>query len=82
MKAILNDAKLLRYKLHDFIEHADVSHLAEIYKLVDGKMPHKAYAYDDRTMDMLHERRDAHQNGVSRSYTKDESVDTIRKRNF
>ena len=70
----------LREKLHQYIDVADEQHLSAIYVLVEGRgTADKNGVYDEDTMNMLYQRRENHRNGISASYTVEESMKLIRQ---
>lgn len=70
----------LREKLHDYIETADESHLSAIFTLVESDI-HEAnnYVFDQGTINMLNERAERYDKGLSKTYTVEESMDRIRQ---
>lgn len=80
----MNDASVqhssaLRNQLHHYIEQAD-ERVLEAMSILIGQTPPSAtsHSYDDATLKMLHDRRDAHLAGQSRSYTAEESLSLLR----
>ena len=70
----------LREKLHEYIDTADEQHLSAIYILVEDNIPlSDDEKYDEATLDMFYKRREDHLNGVSKSYTVEESMEIIRQ---
>ena len=64
----------MREQLHDYIETADEQHLSAILTLVGNGAPEKQeYVFDEETMNMLYKRVADHENGLSKSYTVEES---------
>ena len=73
------DIIALREKLHEYINVADEQHLTAIYVLVGDKASlESGNKYDEATMNMIYERRENHRNGISKSYTVEESMEMIR----
>ena len=56
---------------------ADERKLSAIYVFVEDELEEK-FSYDSETISMLHERRNNHISGASKSYTAEESLETIR----
>jgi hypothetical protein len=70
----------LREKLHDYIESADEPHLSAIFTLVENDMQEShEYVFDEETMNMLNERAERYDKGLSKTYTVEESMDRIRQ---
>ena len=73
------DVTVLRGKLHEYISIADELHLNAIYLLLEDKMPFSANnVYDEETLNMLHKRRESHLNGISKSYTAEDSIELVK----
>lgn len=68
----------LREKLKGYIDDADEAHLSAIYVLVENDIVNRSDIYDEATMKMLYERRERHRQGISKSYSAEESLDIIR----
>jgi hypothetical protein len=68
----------LRERLHEYINDADEQHLIAIYAIVDDK-DQASDIYTDELMNELYQRREDHRNGVSESYTGEESIRLIRE---
>jgi hypothetical protein len=66
----------IRSRLHEYIERADDRHLEAIYVLLEGAG--ESVTYDQATLEMFHQRREAHLAGESKSYTAEESLQLIR----
>ena len=74
------EVEMLREKLHEYINSADEQHLSAIYILVEDNIPNaNDDRYDEATLNMLYQRRENHLNGMSKSYTVQESMDFVRK---
>ncbi len=71
------ESATLRNKLHEYIDKADERKLSAIYVLVEDELEDGSI-YDDETIFMLHERRNDHLNGTSKSFTPEESLEIIR----
>ena len=71
------ETAVLRDKLHEYIHRADERKLSAIYVFVEDELEEK-FSYDSETISMLHERRNNHISGASKSYTAEESLETIR----
>lgn len=73
----------LREKLHEYIDHADERHLNAIYTLLGDSAPHtddiSNMVLDNDDMERLYQRRENHRNGISKSYTVEESMEMIRQ---
>jgi hypothetical protein len=68
----------LRAKLHAYVDEADEADLRLLYSRVKWEMGNSATHYDETTMNTLYARRENHRNGISKSYTADESIAIIR----
>lgn len=66
----------LKERLHEYIEQADDKHLEAIYVLIEKEIP--SNQYDATTLDELHQRRNNYVKGISKSYTVDEAISSIR----
>ena len=70
----------LREKLHGYIEHADEQHLSAIFTLVEQDTSEShSHVFDEETIKMLNQRRENHLNGISKSYSVEESFELIRQ---
>lgn len=58
----------IRQRLHDYIDSVDENKLQAMYVILQTDIEH-THSYSDVTMAMLHQRRDNHLNGGSKSYT-------------
>lgn len=67
----------LRERLHEYIDKADERKLSAIYVLIEDELDEEP-VYTKETILMLHERRKNHLNGISKSYTPQESIELIR----
>jgi len=65
----------LRERLHEYIETADEEHLSAIYELVENDKDH---IYDEKVIQMFHERRERYLSGAGKTYTAAESLKMIR----
>ena len=68
----------LRERLHEYIDKADERKLSAIYVLIEDELDEEP-VYTKETILMLHERRNNHLNGISKSYTSQVSIDLIRE---
>ena len=68
----------IRNKLHEYIERADDRHLEAIYVLLENA-PEPTLTYDQATLEIFHQRRNAHLAGQSKSFTAEESLELIRR---
>ena len=68
----------LRERLHEYIDKADERKLSAIYVLIEDELEEKP-VYTKETILMLHERRNNNLNGISKSYTSQESIELIRE---
>ena len=74
------DVLVLREKLHDYINSADEQHLSAIYVLVEDNIRQTDNEiYDESTMNMIYQRRENHRQGLSKSYSAEESLNLIRQ---
>ena len=67
----------LRDRLHEYIDKADERKLSAIYVLIEDELDEEP-VYTKETISMIHERRNSHLNGKSKSYTPQESFELIR----
>ena len=67
----------LRDRLHEYIDKADERKLSAIYVLIENELDEEPI-YNKETILMMHERRNSHLNGISKSYTPQESIELIR----
>jgi hypothetical protein len=70
----MNTAKSLRDKLHQYIDVADEQKLQAIYVLLENEID---WHYTSADIAMLHQRRENHINGNSKSYGVEESIDNL-----
>lgn len=70
----------LRATLHAYVDAADEEDLRLLYSRVKCEMGNSATHYDETTMNTLYARRENHRNGISKSYTVEESLSMIRLR--
>jgi len=74
------DIAALREQLHQYINTADERHLSAILTLIGDK--HDAdnlERYDSKTLDILEQRMEKHNQGISRSFTVEESMAWIKQ---
>jgi hypothetical protein len=69
----------IRQKLHDYIDSVDESKLQAMYIILQTDMEH-VHSYGDAAMVMLHQRRNNHLKGSSKSYTVAETLAYARGR--
>ncbi len=67
----------LREKLHQYIDTLDEAGLDEIYKIIERE--DIAYQYSTEDIAMFYQRRISYINGKGKNYTRDESINRIRK---
>jgi hypothetical protein len=72
----MDRAASLREKLHHYIDIADEQKLRAIFKLLEEDIDGR---YSSGKIADLHQRRLQHLQGLSKSYTMDESVQAIRR---
>jgi len=72
----MNTATSLRDKLHHYIDVADEQKLQAIYVLLEEEID---WHYTSEEISMLHQRRENHLKGTSRSYTVEESLKAVRE---
>jgi hypothetical protein len=72
----MDSAGSLRDKLHHYIDVADEQKLQAIYVLLEDDIDWR-YSNDD--IAMFHERRQQHLDGLSKSYTVEESIASARQ---
>ena len=73
---IMNTATSLRDKLHQYIDVADEQKLQAIYVLLEDEID---WNYTSEEIGMLHQRRENHLKGVSKSYAVEESLKAVRQ---
>jgi len=74
------DTVVIREKLHEYINTADDQHISEMYIFMEGNMQqHNDSIYDEATMNMLYQRMENHNKGISKSYSVEESFNIIRQ---
>ena len=66
----------LRDRLHEYIDRADDRKLSAIYVLIKDELEAEPI-YNKETILMMHERRNSHLNGFSKSYTPQEFIELI-----
>lgn len=66
----------LRDKLHQYIDVADEQKLQAIYTLLEDEIN---WSYTKEDIEQFHQRRQNHLNGVSQSYTAEESLNAARQ---
>lgn len=72
----MSTAKSLRDKLHQYIDVADEQKLQAIYVLLEDEID---WIYRSEEIDMLHQRRENHLKGESKSYSVEESLKAVRQ---
>lgn len=73
------DFEQMKERLHEYIDRADEQHVSAIYILVEDKIPEPDNGiYTEEVLNMLYQRREDHRNGLSKSYTVEESMRLIR----
>jgi hypothetical protein len=72
----------LREKLHEYIDNSDEQQLSVMYLLVKEDISLAGNIYDEATMTMFYQRREDHRNGLSKSYTMEETFELARKSKF
>lgn len=70
----------IKGQLHEYIDQADNEHLAAIYVLLKREIG-KRHKYDTDTLAMLYGRMEADLKGMSKSYTVEEALSSIRNAN-
>ena len=74
------EVEVLKERLHEYINAADEQHLTAIYVLAEDKIPeHTEEIYTEEVMNMIYQRREDHRKGLSKSYTAEESINSIKK---
>jgi len=71
------DTVAIKGRLHEYIEQADNKHLAAMYVLLEKEIK-PSYRYDAETLEMLYKRMEDDMKGISRSYTPEEAIASIR----
>jgi len=71
------NAVAIKGRLHEYIEQADDKHLAAIYVLLEKEIG-PSYQYDAATLEMLYERVESDLKGLSKSYTAEEALASVR----
>ncbi|WP_332732655.1 hypothetical protein [Flavihumibacter sp.] len=69
------DSSALRDKLHHYIDVADEQKLQAIYVLLENEID---WSYTSKDIALLHHRRQQHLQGLSKSFTIEESLEAIR----
>ncbi|MBC6491376.1 hypothetical protein ACFSQD_13550 [Flavihumibacter stibioxidans] len=72
----MDSAATLRNKLHQYIDVADEQKLQAIYVLLEDDIN---WRYSSADIAMLHQRRQQHLKGLSKSYTVEESLEAVRQ---
>jgi len=72
----MDSASSLRDKLHHYIDIADEKKLQAIYVLLEDEID---WSYSSEEIEMLHQRRQQHLQGLSKSYTVEESLNLARQ---
>ncbi len=66
----------LRDKLHQYIDVADEQKLQAIYTLLEDEIN---WSYTKEDIEQFHQRRQNHLDGISKSYTAEESLNAARQ---
>jgi hypothetical protein len=66
----------LRDKLHQYIDVADEQKLQAIYTLLEDEIN---WSYTKEDIEQFHQRRQNHLDGISKSYTTEESLNAARQ---
>jgi hypothetical protein len=66
----------LRDKLHQYIDVADEQKLQAIYILLEDEIN---WSYTKEDIEQFHQRRQNHLDGISKSYTTEESLNAARQ---
>jgi len=71
------NTSVIKGRLHEYIEQADNKHLEAIYVLLEKEIapPHQ---YDAATLEMFYQRVDNDLKGLSKSYTVEEAIASVR----
>lgn len=72
------ETSAIRNKLHEYIDTADESKLQAIYTILEDSMEDN-YTFNEDEIAILHERRNNHLSGISKSYTVEKSLQMIRE---
>ena len=72
----MSNAASIKDKLHQYIDVADEQKLQAIYILLEDEIEQR---YTATEMEQFHERRKNHQQGISASYTVEESFNLVRQ---
>ena len=72
----MDSASSLRDKLHQYIDIADEQKLNAIYVLLEEEID---WSYSTDVIDIIHQRRQLHLQGLSKSYTVEESLNSVRQ---
>lgn len=72
----MDSASSLRDKLHHYIDLADEQKLQAIYVLLEDEID---WSYSSEEIDLIHQRRQQHLQGLSKSYTVEESLNAARR---
>jgi len=72
----MDSGSSVREKLHHYIDIADEQKLNAIYVLLEDEIN---WTYSSEDIEMLHQRRQLHQQGLSKSYTVEESLNSARQ---
>lgn len=72
----MDSGSSVREKLHHYIDIADEQKLNAIYVLLEDEIN---WTYSSEDIEMLHQRRQLHQQGLCKSYTVEESLNSARQ---
>jgi hypothetical protein len=76
VKSIYIKAEQLREKLHQYIDKLDETRLDEVYKIIEEKDIPRQYSPDIK---MFYKRRSSYLRREGKNYTKEESINSLRK---
>jgi hypothetical protein len=69
----------VKEKLHGYIDRADEKKVKAIFTLVENEIEEPGYLYDDATLNILEERREAYQKSNTRGLTVEESMNHVKE---